>query len=311
METFRKLGFHGELEGRRICPQENHNMGPFAEVYWGEKYCLLFIDEIWGKVFLKTVKNRSEAVAAALELMKKEQRKTQAVLIYKRSNRSKEYKKKVLQDVLRQEKISHKVSERYWSQSNGLDRRLNLTIMDKVFCMLNDATSLSITTRLQMTLMNTQLNFRSSTLRSIFYALQPFQLLHKLQERSGKRFFLVLNLLPTKWRIGKQRCLRSENCKGFQCKVSFYKGKSTSRTSSEEEQCHMSSLDTLPKLENSCDWPRSSKETRSTADLAHTRMLQLQEVGLAATVAKNWGLDGINARRTLKFDQQPNLGLEG
>jgi len=51
-------------------------VGPFIEGYWGEKYCLLFIDEMTTKAFIKTLKSRSEVAAATVELIKKEQRKT-------------------------------------------------------------------------------------------------------------------------------------------------------------------------------------------------------------------------------------------
>jgi len=46
---------------------------------------------------------------------------------------------KVLQEFLRQEGLSHEVTERYCPQSIGLGERLNLTIRDKVLCMLIDA----------------------------------------------------------------------------------------------------------------------------------------------------------------------------
>jgi hypothetical protein len=39
------------------------------------------------------------------------------------------------------------------------------------------------------------------------------------------------------------------------------------------------------KLENSRDSPQGPREKRSTAGFAHEKMLQLQELGLAATVA--------------------------
>ena len=87
--------------------------------------------------------------------------------------------------LFRQEVISHKSTERYCPKSNGLAKRLHLTIMDKVLCMPIDATCLpisglilhflqipsstssrilhSITTRVQMTLMDDRLNTRSST----------------------------------------------------------------------------------------------------------------------------------------------------
>jgi len=114
-------------------------MGPFIEGYWGEKYCLLFIDEMSRKAFIKRLKSRSKVAAATLELIKKEQRRIQASLVYLRNNGAKDYKTKVLQDFLRQEEIIHEVIERYCPQSNGLAERLNLTIMDKVRCMLIDA----------------------------------------------------------------------------------------------------------------------------------------------------------------------------
>ena len=79
-------------------------MGPFIEGYWGEKCCLLFIDE-------KTLKSRSEVAATTLELIKKEQRRTQASLVYLRNDGAKDYKTKVLQDFLRQEGISHEDTE--------------------------------------------------------------------------------------------------------------------------------------------------------------------------------------------------------
>ena len=107
-------------------------MGPFIEGYWGEKYCLLFIDEMSRKAFMKTLRSRSEVAAATLELIKK-QRRTEASLVYLRSDGAKDYKTKVLQDFLRQEVISHEVSERYCPQSNGLAERLNLTMMDKLW----------------------------------------------------------------------------------------------------------------------------------------------------------------------------------
>jgi len=107
-------------------------MGASVEEYWGEKYCLLFIDEMSRKAFIKTH-------AATLELIKKEKRRTQASLVYLRNDGVKDYKPKVLQEFLRQEGISHEVTERYCPQSNGLAERLKLTIMDKVRYMLIDA----------------------------------------------------------------------------------------------------------------------------------------------------------------------------
>jgi len=97
------------------------------------------------KAFIKTLKFRSEIATATPELIKKEQRRTQASLVFLRNDGAKDYKTKELQDFLRQEGISHEVTERYCAQSNGLAERLNLTIMEKFCCMLIDAMALCCT----------------------------------------------------------------------------------------------------------------------------------------------------------------------
>jgi hypothetical protein len=91
------------------------------------------------KAFIKTLKSQSEVAVAMLELIKKKQRRTQAPFVYLRNGGAKDYKTKILQDFLCQEGISHEVTERHCPQSNGLAERLNLTIMDKVHCMLINA----------------------------------------------------------------------------------------------------------------------------------------------------------------------------
>jgi hypothetical protein len=53
----------------------------------------------------------------------------------------------------------------------------------------------------------------------------------------------------------------------------------------EEKPTHSSSLDPTPaRLEHSRGSPQGPRERKSTADLTHARMLQLQELGLAAAV---------------------------
>jgi hypothetical protein len=51
-----------------------------------KKCCLLFIDKISRKAFIKTLKSRSEVAAATLELIKKEQLRIQASLVYLRND---------------------------------------------------------------------------------------------------------------------------------------------------------------------------------------------------------------------------------
>jgi len=198
-------------------------MGPFIEGYYGENYCLLFIDEMSRKAFIKTLKPRSEVAAATLELIKKEQRRTQVSLVYLKNDGAKDYKTKVLQDFLRQEGISHEVTARYCPQSNGLTEGLNLTIMDKVRCMLIDANltpklwpyaahyavliynnlphSLpSITTRVQTTLMETHMIFRNSTSSVVFVMLFNRQSFYtSWRKDQQKDSFLELILLATKF----------------------------------------------------------------------------------------------------------------
>jgi hypothetical protein len=91
-------------------------MGSSIKGYWGEKYRLLFIDEMSRNASIKTLKSRSEVAAATLELIMKEQRRTQASLVYLRNDGAKDYKTKALQDFLRQEGISHEVTKRYCPQ---------------------------------------------------------------------------------------------------------------------------------------------------------------------------------------------------
>ena len=125
IETLRKLEFHRELDDCHICPQgklkhsklsrrtsytqqllerfHSDIMSPFVSGYWGERYCLLFMDEMSRKAFIKTLKSRSKVAAATLELIKKKRNRTQASLMYLRDDGAKDYKTRVLQDFLRQE----------------------------------------------------------------------------------------------------------------------------------------------------------------------------------------------------------------
>jgi hypothetical protein len=65
----------------------------------------------------------------------------------------------------------------------------------------------------------------------------------------------------------------------------------------EEEPTHSSSLYPTPaRLEDSRDSPQGPRERRSTADLTHARMLQLQELGLAATVTNTLDNEGESQR---------------
>jgi len=256
VEALRKLGLHGDLDDCHICPQgklkhskfsrrtsyaqqllervHSDVMGPFIEGYWGEKYCLLFIDEMLRNSFIKTLKSRSEVTAA-------EERWSQ------------DYKTKVRKSFLRQEGISHDVTERYCPQSNGLAERLNLTIMDKVCCMLIDT---NLTPKLwpyaahypvliYNNLPHSALDNHKSpndaygdlsdfsklyVFGSICYDLQPSKLLHNLEARSTKGLFLGIDPACFKvLNLQRKSCLCSKNCEGIRWQVSLYRRKSNSR----------------------------------------------------------------------------------
>jgi hypothetical protein len=69
-------------------------MGPFVYGYWEEKYCLLVIEEMSRKVVSKKLKSRSKVVAGTLELIKKQQGRTQESVVYLRDDGAKDYKKR-------------------------------------------------------------------------------------------------------------------------------------------------------------------------------------------------------------------------
>ena len=205
------------------------------------------------RLLSKTLKSRSEVAAATLELIKKEQRRTQASLVYLRKDGAKDYKTKVLQDFLRQEGISHEVTERYCPQSNGLAERLKLTIMDKVCCMRIDA---NLTPKLWPYAAHCAVliynNLTHSALDkhkrpndaygdssdfsklyvfgTICYALQSLKLLHNLEERSAKGLFLGIDPAGYKVLNLKQSFLCSKNCEDLRWQFCLYRRKLNSRT---------------------------------------------------------------------------------
>ena len=84
MEIFWNLGFRGELEDCLVCPQgelkhskfswatsyaqgllewfHSDVMGLFIEGYWEEKFCLVLVDDMSIKVFIKTLKTVSDVI---------------------------------------------------------------------------------------------------------------------------------------------------------------------------------------------------------------------------------------------------------
>jgi len=85
VETLRKLGFHGDLDDCYFFPQEKLKLSKFSR--W-TSYAQQLLERFHSDV---------------MELIKKEQRMTQASLVYLRNDGAKDCKTKVLQDFLRQE----------------------------------------------------------------------------------------------------------------------------------------------------------------------------------------------------------------
>jgi len=120
----------------------------------------------------------------------------------------------------------------------------------------------------------------------ICYALQQSKLLHKLEEISAEGHgYKVLDLQSKVAYVARTVKVFYGLCR-------------------EEEPTHSSSLDPRPaRLEDYRDSTQGPRERRSTADFTRARMLQLQELGLVATVTNTLNNeDRFNARRALKFD---------
>ena len=111
--------------------------GSFHRGLLGREICILLIDKMSRKTFIQTLKTRSEVAIATLELIKTKLSRTQATLIYLRSNGAKDYKTKLLHDFLCQQGISHEATERHCRQSNGYPEKLNVNMMDKVAASLS------------------------------------------------------------------------------------------------------------------------------------------------------------------------------
>ena len=80
----------------------------------------------------------------------------------------------------------------------------------------------------------------------------------------------------------KQSCLCSKKCDGLWWQVSLYRRKSNSRSLSRRRTTPFNFFESYAF--DSRDLPQGPRESRSSADLIHARMIQLQQLRLAATV---------------------------
>jgi hypothetical protein len=121
---------------------------------------------------------------------------------------------------------------------------------------------------------------------SICSALQPSKLLNNLEEKSAKGLFLGID--PACYKVldlQSKVASVSRTVKVFDDKFLSTEENEIHCLCLEEEPTHPNFLDPTPaRLEDSRDSPQGPRERKSTADLTHARMRQLQELRLATTV---------------------------
>ena len=129
---------------------------------------------------------------------------------------------------------------------------------------------------------------------SICSALQPSKHLHKLEESSAQGLFLGIDSTGYKTLdLQSKVAYVARTVKVFDGKFFSTVENQIHGLGREEEPTHSSSFDPTPgRLEDSRDSPQGPRERRSTADLIHAGMLQLRELGLAATVTKTLDNEG-------------------
>ena len=117
---------------------------------------------------------------------------------------------------------------------------------------------------------------------SIRHTLQASQLLHKLEDRSAKG--LSVGIDPAGYKGSDLRSNKILDNQFLSTEEHAIQG-----LCREEQPTH-----SIVRLqdEDSRDSPQGSTETRCTADVTHARMLQLQQVGLAATVTNTLDNEG-------------------
>jgi len=233
------------------------------------------------------LKSRSEVAAATLELIKKEQRRTQASLVYLRNDGAKDYKTESTarlstprgnqswgyRNILPSIKWTGRDSQRH-HHGQGLLHAAHYAVP-----IYNNLPHSALDNHKSPNdVYGDSCNFsKLYVFGSICYALQPSKLLHKLEEKSTKTLFLVID--PAGYQVldlQSKVAYVSRTVKVFDGKFLSTKENQIPGLCREEEPENSSSLDTTPaRLEDSHDSPQGPRERRSTADLTHARILQL------------------------------------
>lgn len=122
-----------ELIHSDVCgPMETLSLG-------GARYYVTFIDDFSRKVFVYTIKNKSEVLQTFKMFKNLVETQTDRKIKTLRTDNGGEYCSKEYSQFLGKYGIRHQTTAPYTPQQNGLAERMNRTIEEKVRCMLFDA----------------------------------------------------------------------------------------------------------------------------------------------------------------------------
>lgn len=114
--------------------------GPFSvNSYGGAKYYVSFVDDHSRKVFIYTMRSKSEVFDKFMEFKNRVENEKEMKIKVLRSDNGTEYDNNTFANFFRKHGIKYERSCPYTPQQNGLAERTNRTIVEKVRCMLMDA----------------------------------------------------------------------------------------------------------------------------------------------------------------------------
>ena len=106
--------------------------------YGGARYFVTFIDDYSRKVFVYTMKNKSEVFSKFMLFKKFVENQTENKIKVIRTDNGKEYVNTQFKNLCGSNGIKHEKSTVYTPQQNGLAERMNRTLSEKLRCMLID-----------------------------------------------------------------------------------------------------------------------------------------------------------------------------
>lgn len=113
--------------------------GPMAvSSFSGAKYFVSFIDDCSRKVFVYTMKSKSEVYAKFVDFKAYVENQLSSKIKILRSDNGKEYMNKNFEKLCAVSGIKHETTVPYTPEQNGMCERMNRTLIEKVRCMLID-----------------------------------------------------------------------------------------------------------------------------------------------------------------------------